>query len=481
MEAQLADLRSEVRSLQTALTQPRAETAQPAPPPDLETAMAANLSQLTLLMESKFAAIEERLRPAPLPSPAPRARPTPPPSPSLISGRLAEEFPPLPTQRVSVETAASSSLPRADPAPPPPAADAAEGWTTVGPKKRAKNKAPPPSGTQPAVTAAVAQPTRAQRRRERRRRGKGKGDVAQALASQPPPPPPPAPKKSEAPKERRAPRLRPPRSAAVVLTLQPGAADRGVTYADLLSKAKANIRLADVGIEGGLRLKRARTGARMLVVPGANSAPQADALAEQLRTVLYPEDVRVSRPEKTVCLRISGLDDHTHEEDVAAAIARTTGCSLGSIKTSKVRPGIDGMGQTVVACPVAAAKQLLSSGTKLLVGWASATVKALPHRAQRCYRCHEVGHVAAVCTSEVDRSGMCYRCGQTGHLVTGPCNAKPHCSVCEAAGRPAGHQVGSKPCGAKKPTRRKTSASRTAPSAAAAATAESAAAGSGVE
>ncbi|KAJ0170991.1 hypothetical protein K1T71_013763 [Dendrolimus kikuchii] len=261
----------------------------------------------------------------------------PPPSPSLISGRLAEEFPPLPSRRESTETAVSSASappPSACPAPPPPVATAAEeGWTTVSRKKRAKNRAPPSSGTQPATTAAAAQPTSAPRRGGRGRGGKGQGDVAQAPASQPPPPPPPAPKKRrQPPKEKRSPRLRAPKSAAVVLTLQPGAAERGVTYANLFSKAKSRIRLADLGIEGGLKLRQARTGGRILVLPSASDASKADALAEQLRINLYPEDVRISRPEKTVCLRVSGLDDHAHEEDVAAAIARTTGCSLGSIK-----------------------------------------------------------------------------------------------------------------------------------------------------
>ncbi|KAJ0177520.1 hypothetical protein K1T71_007529 [Dendrolimus kikuchii] len=359
MEVEIADLRKELRSLQTDLVRPRAA---PAPPPAespsaLEKTMAASLNKLTLAMESRLAAMEEQVRsarltpqpgPAPRSSPAPRARPTPPPSPSLIFGRSAEEFPPLPSRRESTETAVSMASvppPPACPAPLPLPAVAEEGWTTVGRKKRAK-KAPPSSGTQPATTAAVAQPTSAPRRGGRGRGGKGKGDVAQAPASQPPPPPPPASNKKERkPKEKRS-RLRAPKSAAVVLTLQPGAAERGVTYANLFSKAKSRIRLADLGIEGGLRLRQARTGGRILVLPSASDASKADALAEQLRINLYPEDVRISRPEKTVCLRVSGLDDHAHEEDVAAAIARTTGCSLGSIKASKVRPGRDGMGQT---------------------------------------------------------------------------------------------------------------------------------------
>ncbi|KAJ0179075.1 hypothetical protein K1T71_005850 [Dendrolimus kikuchii] len=483
MEAELADLRSELRSLQAELARPRAEAAPPAPPPNMEATMAANLDRLTLLMESRFAAMEERLRPAPTPSPAPHARPRSQPNSPSVLGIPAAEFPPLPSRRASTETAVvrSTPPPLACPAPPPPPAATEEGWTTVSRRRTRKGKTPSTSAAPVAPPAADAAES-AKPRGTRGGRRRGRGQKAQEQSLQPPPPPPPS-KKAEKPKPvgKRVPRLRPPKSAAVILTLQPGAADRGVTYANLFSKAKARIKLADLGIEGGLRLKRARTGARMLIVPGADSAPQADALAEQLRLNLYPEDVRVSRPEKTVCLRVSGLDDHVHEEDVAAAIARTTGCSVASIKASKVRPGPDGMGQTVVACPVAAAKKLLLPGTKLLVGWSSALVKALPRRAQRCYRCHEVGHVAAVCASEVDRSGTCYRCGQTGHLVTGPCTAKPHCSVCEAAGRPAGHQVGSKPCGANRPTRRKVQAANNAPDRTAAAADAPTAAGSGKE
>ncbi|KAJ0180821.1 hypothetical protein K1T71_004225 [Dendrolimus kikuchii] len=338
MEAEIADLRRELRSLRDEVTRPRANSAPPPPPPpEMETNMAANLERMTLLMENRFAAIEEQMRsvrPAPSPartlSPAPRARPTPPPT-SPIPGPSVEEYPPLP-QRGRKKRAVAMSTPPPPPCPAPTTSSAAaeDGWTTVSRKKAPRKAAQPSSGTQPAATAADAQTTRARRQRGRGRGRKEKGDVAQAPASQPPPPPPPPPKKENRARGRKVPRMRPPKSSAVVLTMQSGAEERGVTYASLLSRAKANIRLADLGIEGGLRLKRARTGARMLVVPGATSAPQADALAESLRTVLNAEDVRVSRPEKAVYVRVSGLDDTTEGDDVAAAIARTTGCSRES-------------------------------------------------------------------------------------------------------------------------------------------------------
>ncbi|KAJ0169641.1 hypothetical protein K1T71_014826 [Dendrolimus kikuchii] len=495
MEAELADLRCELASIRSELAEARAGPARPAPPPPPEPTQnettaasldhivllmenrfaaledirseltmprpdpppqqtpprvepqAANLDRILLLIENRFAALEERVRPvqpALPPRPAFSTRPTPPPSamrtpptPTTLTGSPAREFPPLvPSPRRSTEAAAvvaSTSVPLPCTSLAPPAAPAAEdGWSTVArrkPKKAAPAKSSQAGPAKP--TGGDAQPGRG--KKKKKRGGKGRRQQGTTTTTEPPPQPPPPPAKPQAEKKkaRKAPRLRPPRSSAVVLTLLSGAGDRGVSYESLLATAKTKIRLVDLGIEGGVKIKTARTGARMLILPGADSAPKADALAERLRAALNAEDVRIARPERTVSLRVSGLDDYTTPKEVAAAIAQVAECPADQIGPNAIRTGLDGLGSTIVACQIAAAKKM--EGTKLLVGWASAIVKLLPPRVPRCYRCHELHHVAAKCTSEVDRSGLCYRCGQTGHLVTGPCTAAPHCSVCEAA------------------------------------------------
>ncbi|KAJ0174916.1 hypothetical protein K1T71_009057 [Dendrolimus kikuchii] len=467
MEAEIADLRQELVSIRSELTMPRPAPPPQQTPPRVEP-QAANLNSILLLIENRFAALEERVRPvqpALSPRPAFSTRPTPPPfalrtppTPATLAGSPAKEFPPLvPSPRRSTETAvevASAPLPLPRTSLAPPATSVAEeGWSTVA--RRKPKKAAPAQVTQARPAKKAGKEAQQEQQKKKKRGGKGRkrqGDTA--TTQPPPPPPPPPPAKPEAGKKatRKAPRLRPPRSSAVVLTLLPGAGDRGVSYESLLATAKANIKLADLGIEGGVRIKTARTGARMLILPGADSAPKADALAERLRGVLNAEDVKISRPERTVSLRVSGLDDYTTPEEVAAAIAQVAGCPAEQIRPNAIRTGPDGLGSTTVACPIVVAKKL--EGTKLLVGWASAIVKPLPPRAPRCFRCLELHHVAAKCTSEVDRSKLCYRCGQSGHLVTGPCTAAPHCSVCEAAGRPANHQLGGGPC-RQQPTRRK--------------------------
>lgn len=244
---------------------------------------------------------------------------------------------------------------------------------------------------------------------------------------------------------RKAVSLQSPRSAAVVVTLLPEAVERGVTYGQVLAEAKAKIDLVGLGITA-LRFRQAVTGARILEVPGVMSGEKADSLAEKIKEAINNEDIKVSRPTKSVEVRISGLDDSVTKEEVVAAVVRDGNCPVGSVKAGEIRQEPSGTGAVWVRCPVAAAKKLADSG-RLLVGWVAAQVRLLKPRPMRCYRCLEAGHVSARCTSEIDRSAECYRCGKPGHKAR-QCTAAAHCSVCYAAKKPAEHRLGSAGCDA---------------------------------
>ncbi|XP_046978119.1 uncharacterized protein LOC124543841 [Vanessa cardui] len=357
---------------------------------------------------------------------------------SVLEGRILR--PPLAADQRSAPAptyAAKAAAPRAT---QPAQAAAAKKGKSKAAKKASAAKAAAPRTVQPAQTAnsekrPVSRPEAewevagaAKRNKKARQRAKKEAQK----------------KKEEgvAAAKRRPARLRTPRSTAVALTLQPGAEERGLSYADILAKAKAEISLSDLGITG-LRCKTTATGGRLLEVSGATSGPKADALAEKLRASLG-SDVRVSRPTKCAVLRISGLDDSATIEEVVAAVSKTGGCPPDQVKAGTIRRGFSGLGTTHVSCPLAAAKKLRDS--RLLVGWVSAQVTLLPPRPFRCYRCLEGGHAGARCTTEVDRSQLCYRCGQPGHKA-GTCSAKtPHCVICAASGKPADHKIGSKAC-----------------------------------
>ncbi|XP_045542778.1 uncharacterized protein LOC123723616 [Papilio machaon] len=347
---------------------------------------------------------------------------------------------------------------------PPLAADTRKDGSTYADKLARQQTAPKvaaqpgPSGTQrkapsaphqrpsgPAQTSLPASGEKEKRKRRRKRKKKKKKD------------PPPGQQPSQpavgewtkvGPKRRPqvksgAAKLHVPRSSAVVITLQPGAAEQGATYASVIASAKEKINPAEFGAQG-VRLRKAANGGRVFEFPGASSGEKADSLAQRLREVLDGGVVRVSRPIKSVALRVAGLDDATTSAEVVAAIAAAGGCPAEQLRAGAMSTGRDGLGSVVVQCPVAAAKKIATVG-RLLVGWVSAQARLLDARPIRCFRCLAPGHISCQCQEGVDRSGLCFRCGQPGHKARG-CTAALHCVVCAAAGAPAEHHVGSKAC-----------------------------------
>ncbi|XP_069362846.1 uncharacterized protein [Maniola hyperantus] len=238
-------------------------------------------------------------------------------------------------------------------------------------------------------------------------------------------------------------KLRPPRSAAVVITLQPEAEERGLTYKEVLTQAKTKIDLAGLGVPG-VRFRQSATGARVLEVPGEANNEKADSLAQKLRELIPEGIARVTRPTRCADLRIYGLDDSLDGRDIAAAVALKGGCPIECVKVGTVQRAPRGSGTAWVSCPVAAAKTVVNEG-RLTIGWVVTRVELLKQRPLRCFKCLQIGHVRAVCTAEIDRSSECYRCGQAGHKAA-TCSAEPKCSLCSAAGKPANHRIGGGNC-----------------------------------
>ncbi|XP_047532781.1 uncharacterized protein LOC125067927 [Vanessa atalanta] len=234
-----------------------------------------------------------------------------------------------------------------------------------------------------------------------------------------------------------------PRTAAVIISLQPEAEEKGVTYAQVLEKAEQSVDLVQLGIGEGIKIRRAATGARVLELPKSQSQKQAGRLADKLRVALDGV-ANVVLPVRMTELRITGLDDSVTKTKLAAAIARVGNCPVDSVRVGTVGTGPAGVGMATVRCPTVAAKTLANSG-RFLVGWSSARVRVLEQQPLRCFRCFGLGHTRALCPSKVDRSSLCYRCGGAGHLAPS-CSAPAHCAVCAEAGRLSGHSMGGRDC-----------------------------------
>nr|XP_053600392.1 translation initiation factor IF-2-like [Plodia interpunctella] len=148
----------------------------------------------------------------------------------------------------------------------------------------------------------------------RGRRGKGKG-VGKKSQPKPAERPAAAPTKATATAPKAPPRAAParaaklsaPSSSAVILKLQPEAAQKGATYSSALLKAEQAVSLEGLGI-GSLRIRPSATGARLIEVSGPSNSDKADALASALKAALSGV-ADVSRPVKTADFRVTGLND----------------------------------------------------------------------------------------------------------------------------------------------------------------------------
>ncbi|XP_039750797.1 uncharacterized protein LOC120627025 [Pararge aegeria] len=233
------------------------------------------------------------------------------------------------------------------------------------------------------------------------------------------------------------------KTAAVVVTLQSEAAEKGVTYAQIIERAEQSINLQEMGIGDGMKIRRAATGARLLELPKGQTSEQAELLASKLRVALDGL-ANVVRPSQSATIRVTGLDDSTTKEKIITAVVRAGNCSAESVKVGEIQLGPRGMGTVTIHCPIEVAKVLSEAG-RLLVGWSAAEVQVLEQRPLRCFRCLGIGHTRPVCPSSADRGNLCYRCGVDGHRAM-ECTGEIRCAVCTDRGLPAAHIMGGKSC-----------------------------------
>lgn len=204
-------------------------------------------------------------------------------------------------------------------------------------------------------------------------------------------------------KTKTRPKIRTPKTAAVVIT--PTA--EGISRAEVMAEARRKIKQEEMGITY-VRPRIAVTGAIILEIPGENSSGRADQLAERLRRELQDKPVRITRPVKAAEIRISGLDESVSKEELMAAIANVGNCPIDEVKIGDIRRSTNGLGSVWARCPATVAKAAVTAG-RIMVGWVSARIEALPPRPMHCYKCLESGHTRAKCTAPSSRGDSCYR------------------------------------------------------------------------
>ncbi|KMQ91736.1 gag-like protein [Lasius niger] len=238
----------------------------------------------------------------------------------------------------------------------------------------------------------------------------------------------------------RAPRIRPPTTAVVSVTIKPGSK---LEYREIMSEARSKIDLRALGIVNS-RIRQAINGGVLIQIPGKDRVKLADDLANKMEEVFEGKDVVIGRPSKLAELRVRGIDVSVTPVCVTSAIALAGGCDAKCVQVGQIRETAYGFGSVWVRCPALAARRVAAAG-RVGLGWGFASVELLPPRPLVCYRCLLRGHTRSQCGSEIDRSDRCYRCGTPGHRANS-CMSAPRCPLCTDLGGLADHVWGGSEC-----------------------------------
>lgn len=231
-----------------------------------------------------------------------------------------------------------------------------------------------------------------------------------------------------------------PKTAAVSIK---GDEKQGFSYAEVLRKARSQIRMEDLEIEAP-RIRKGLNGATIIEISGPECSNKARKLADKLQEILSEDKATITTPNIKGELRIVGLEESISKEEIGWAIEEEGGCERKDIRIGEIKRTRRGMGVVWVQCPLKVAITIANK-KKIKIGWTIVGVTLLKARPLQCYRCWHYGHVKDRCRSQVDRSRCCFQCGSEGHSAA-MCSNVVKCAICTDLGRTNTHRVGSAKC-----------------------------------
>lgn len=189
------------------------------------------------------------------------------------------------------------------------------------------------------------------------------------------------------------------------------------SYADILRKVKGASDLKALG-DRVTRIRRTRAG-ELLLELGRPGTVTTELQAQVSSTLSGSAEVQLLTHKESIIIK--DMDESTTAPEIAEAITAKIGPNIVTPGSITIRKSYSGTLAATIQLPAVAVKKLLKDG-KLKIGWVNCRVR-LREGPSRCYRCHETGHIARDCKSEVDRSKQCFRCGQEDHKAM-DCRAK---------------------------------------------------------
>lgn len=189
-----------------------------------------------------------------------------------------------------------------------------------------------------------------------------------------------------------------------------------------------------------------KTAAGFLLLQFARETRQGqiDKVGEEIAKAMGSA-ARVSNINKRKTIQIKDVDELTTREDMEEALKQALPGSEHRLMS--MRPGFGGTQRVMVNCVYGPALGKIITDKKVRVGFLACRVRVLPN-VMRCFRCHELGHIAAKCNIDPAIKEVCRKCGSHEHSMA-LCQNKPRCQLCIRRGMPenrAGHVTAAAAC-----------------------------------
>lgn len=219
------------------------------------------------------------------------------------------------------------------------------------------------------------------------------------------------------------------------------AVNENFSYRDALKTVKSQPGIKEAGITAA---RETAAGHLLLQFDRATDTETVARVRNEL-SAMFGDKTTVNSLVKKCIFEVKDIDTLSEKEEVLEEIRAGTGAR--NLRMLSFRSGFGNMNRAVLICDESEQINRAISSRRILVGFVNCTIRRLPN-VTRCYRCHELGHMAGKCPIGADIKEICRRCGAHNHKMA-DCGAQPRCIICTKRGIPeqrTGHITASISC-----------------------------------